>query len=127
VTWPGAILAVLVLALAGVGITVWLIRRLWKQVSLTGKLIASLITALATSGALGTLLGLVRAFGAIGGESVDPSQKARILAEGISEAMNCTAFSLVVWVPSAITALVITRKRRGPPTAGGPTTATGPG
>jgi biopolymer transport protein ExbB/TolQ len=33
---------------------------------------------------------------------VDPSQKARILAEGISEAMNCTAFGLL----AAITALV---------------------
>ena len=34
--------------------------------------------------------------GAVSGESVDPSQKARILAEGISEAMNCTAFGLIV-------------------------------
>ncbi|MEO8875358.1 MAG: MotA/TolQ/ExbB proton channel family protein, partial [Polyangiaceae bacterium] len=33
---------------------------------------------------------------------VDPSQKARILAEGISEAMNCTAFGLII----AIMALV---------------------
>ena len=29
-------------------------------------------------------------------ESVDSSAKARILAEGISEAMNCTAFGLIV-------------------------------
>jgi len=53
------------------------------------------------SGLFGTITGLIRAFGAVGGESVDPSQKARILAEGISEAMNCTAFGLI----SAITAL----------------------
>ncbi|HVY32467.1 MAG TPA: hypothetical protein VHB79_38280 [Polyangiaceae bacterium] len=33
---------------------------------------------------------MIKAFGAVGGEGVDPSQKARILAEGISEAMNCT-------------------------------------
>ena len=39
---------------------------------------------------------------AVGGESVDPSQKARILAEGISEAMNCTAFGLL----AAIVALM---------------------
>jgi biopolymer transport protein ExbB/TolQ len=37
-----------------------------------------------------------------GGESVDPSQKARILAEGISEAMNCTAFGLVIGILSLI-------------------------
>jgi biopolymer transport protein ExbB/TolQ len=53
-------------------------------------------------GLFGTIVGLIRAFGAVGGESVDPSQKARILAEGISEAMNCTAFGLI----SAIIALM---------------------
>ena len=47
------------------------------------------------SGLFGTITGLIKAFGAVGGESVDPSQKARILAEGISEAMNCTAFGLL--------------------------------
>jgi biopolymer transport protein ExbB len=54
------------------------------------------------SGLFGTIIGLIKAFGAVGGESVDPSQKARILAEGISEAMNCTAFGLL----AAIVALV---------------------
>jgi biopolymer transport protein ExbB/TolQ len=53
-------------------------------------------------GLFGTIVGLIRAFGAVGGESVDPSQKARILAQGISEAMNCTAFGLI----SAIVALM---------------------
>src|ERR1700741_2938777 len=42
-------------------------------------------------GLLGTVTGLIMSFGAVAGESVDPSQKARVLAEGISEAMNCTA------------------------------------
>lgn len=46
-------------------------------------------------GLFGTISGLIRAFGAVGGESIDPSQKARILAEGISEAMVCTAFGLI--------------------------------
>ncbi len=54
------------------------------------------------SGLFGTIVGLIKAFEAVGGESVDPSQKARILAEGISEAMNCTAFGLL----SAIVALI---------------------
>ena len=53
-------------------------------------------------GLFGTIVGLIKAFGAVGGESVDPSQKARILAEGISEAMNCTAFGLL----AAIVALM---------------------
>ena len=54
------------------------------------------------SGLLGTVSGLITSFGAVSGESVDPSQKARILAEGISDAMNCTAFGLIV----AIIALI---------------------
>jgi hypothetical protein len=60
----------------------------------------------ATSGAgLGVLLGLVAAFGAVGGESVDPSQNARILAEGISGAMNCVAVGLLTG-PMPIAALI---------------------
>jgi biopolymer transport protein ExbB/TolQ len=53
-------------------------------------------------GLFGTIVGLIKAFAAVGGESIDPSQKARILAEGISEAMNCTAWGLL----SAITCLM---------------------
>lgn len=54
------------------------------------------------SGLLGTVTGLIKSFGSVAGESVDPSQKARVLAAGISEAMNCTAFGLGV----AITGLI---------------------
>lgn len=54
------------------------------------------------SGLLGTVSGLITAFGAVSGESVDPGQKARILSAGISEAMHCTWFGLAV----AIIALV---------------------
>jgi biopolymer transport protein ExbB len=50
------------------------------------------------SALLGTVSGLIKSFGSVAGESVDPSQKARILAQGISEALNCTAFGLVVAV-----------------------------
>src|SRR5260370_66283 len=64
--------------------------------------LALLATLLMFSGLLGTVSGLITRFGAVSGESVDPSQKARILAEGISEAMNCTAFGLIV----AITGLI---------------------
>ena len=41
-------------------------------------------------------------FGAVSAKSVDPSQKATILAAGISEAMNCTAFGLIVALMSLI-------------------------
>ena len=62
------------------------------------------------SGLLGTIAGLIKSFGAVGGESVDPSQKARILAEGISEAMNCTAFGLIVAIIGLIGYAVLNGK-----------------
>ncbi len=77
------------------------LREVPKIATNTGYL--ALLSNLAMlSGLLGTISGLIKSFGAVGGESVDPSQKARILAEGISEAMNCTAFGLGV----AIIALI---------------------
>ena len=61
-------------------------------------------------GLFGTIVGLIRAFGAVGGESVDPSQKARILAEGIAEAMNCTWFGLLVAIIGLIGFAVLNGK-----------------
>jgi biopolymer transport protein ExbB/TolQ len=77
------------------------LRELPKLSARTGFL-ALLANLAMLSGLLGTVSGLISSFGAVSGESVDPSQKARILAEGISEAMNCTAFGLIV----AIIALI---------------------
>jgi biopolymer transport protein ExbB/TolQ len=62
------------------------------------------------SGLLGTVSGLITSFGAVSGESVDPSQKARILAEGISEAMNCTAFGLIVAIMALVAFAVLNGK-----------------
>jgi biopolymer transport protein ExbB len=51
-------------------------------------------------GLLGTIIGLIRCFGAVA--NANPADKATILSQGISEAMYCTAFGLLV----AITTLV---------------------
>jgi biopolymer transport protein ExbB len=48
-------------------------------------------------GLLGTVLGMIGAFGAVA--NVSPSEKATLLANSISEAMNCTAFGLLVAIP----------------------------
>lgn len=48
-------------------------------------------------GLLGTVVGMIAAFGAVA--NVTPSEKATILANSISEAMNCTAFGLLVAIP----------------------------
>jgi biopolymer transport protein ExbB len=77
------------------------LRELPKIAKRTGYL-ALMANLAMLSGLLGTVLGSHQSFGAVSGESVDPSQKARILAEGISEAMNCTAFGLIVAIMGLI-------------------------
>ena len=51
-------------------------------------------------GLLGTVIGLIGAFGALA--KADAVQKADLLSAGISEAMNCTAFGLLVAIPFLI-------------------------
>lgn len=51
-------------------------------------------------GLLGTIYGLIAAFSAVA--EADPSQKATLLAKGISIAMNTTAYGLMVAIPTII-------------------------
>ena len=62
------------------------------------------------SGLLGTVSGLITSFGAVSAKSVDPSQKATILAAGIAEAMNCTAFGLAAAIIGLIGFAVLNGK-----------------
>src|SRR6187397_1398261 len=48
-------------------------------------------------GLLGTVNGLIHAFTAV--STANPAEKANLLSASISEAMNCTAFGLMVAVP----------------------------
>jgi biopolymer transport protein ExbB len=52
-------------------------------------------------GLFGTIVGLIHAFAAVA--SVDPAEKASLLARGISEAMNNTAFGLGIAIPALLT------------------------
>jgi biopolymer transport protein ExbB/TolQ len=69
------------------------------------------------SGLLGTITGLIAAFGAVGGHgggpSIDPGKKAELLAAGISEAMNCTAFGLIVAIIGLIAFALLNGKTQG--------------
>lgn len=49
-------------------------------------------------GLLGTVTGLIQAFEAVA--NADPATKAAMLTKGISEAMNTTAFGLIVAIPA---------------------------
>ncbi len=51
-------------------------------------------------GLLGTIIGLIHSFRAV--TNADPAQKATLLSSGIAEAMNCTAFGLIVAIPALL-------------------------
>ena len=52
------------------------------------------------TGLLGTITGMIKSFAAV--SYANPAEKAALLAAGISEAMNCTAFGLVVAIPAIL-------------------------
>ena len=51
-------------------------------------------------GLLGTITGMIKSFAAVG--SASATEKAALLASGISEAMNATAYGLIVAVPALV-------------------------
>lgn len=63
------------------------------------------------SGLLGTVTGLISAFGAVA--NADASSKATMLAKGISEAMNCTAFGLMAAILALIGFAALNNKTQG--------------
>lgn len=51
-------------------------------------------------GLFGTIIGLIHSFGAVA--KADPGEKAQRLSMGIAEALNCTAFGLIVAIVSIV-------------------------
>jgi biopolymer transport protein ExbB/TolQ len=60
----------------------------------------TLANAATLLGLLGTIFGLTTAFSAVG--AADPSQRSAFLAAGISQALNTTAFGLIIAVPTLL-------------------------
>lgn len=69
-------------------------------------LIANISTLL---GLLGTISGLIKSFAAIA-IATDPTQRQAILSSGISEAMNATAFGLVVAIFTMVVHSILSNK-----------------
>src|SRR6187455_2039417 len=79
----GILLVWLLLTLVAIVATAGWLGRLWRRreyLSLRTRIVDTVCAALVMAGALGTILGLVKAFGALG-ESVDSSRRTRILEE----------------------------------------------
>ncbi|MCK6572502.1 MotA/TolQ/ExbB proton channel family protein [Myxococcota bacterium] len=70
----------------------------------TGYL-AMLSNVATLAGLLGTVVGLIHSFGAVA--KADAATKSTLLAAGISEAMNCTAFGLIVAIPALLAFAVL--------------------
>lgn len=81
-----------------------LVPEIEKRVSFLA-LLANVSTML---GLLGTIHGLIQAFSAVG--SADPSQKATLLASGISIALYTTAFGLIVAIPLLVAHTILQNK-----------------
>jgi biopolymer transport protein ExbB/TolQ len=62
--------------------------------------LATLANVAMLAGLLGTIVGLIGCFRAVA--AGDPSEKATMLAKGISESMACTAFGLITAIPGLI-------------------------
>lgn len=62
-------------------------------------------------GLVGTVFGLIQAFGAVG--VVSPADKARILTQGISHAMNNTAFGLSIALVCIVFHMIVSNIAKG--------------
>ena len=59
-------------------------------------------------GLLSTIVGLIYTFQSL--SNTDPGKKAALLSRGISEAMNGTAFGLIVAIPTLLISAVLVAK-----------------
>jgi hypothetical protein len=100
---------------AALGAFAFRLRRRKQARLLLRRLALAYAAMFILSGVVGIALGLSAAHRATIGEFIDPSQKARILAEGISEAMNCAAFGFVVFLLPTLTSLVLFLRAPRPP------------
>lgn len=78
--------------------TLEVIPRLQKRTNM----LAMLANVSTLTGLMGTIYGLIIAFEAVGGSEIAEADKPRVLAQGISIAMNTTIFGLGIAIPTLI-------------------------
>ncbi len=71
----------------------------------------SMLANVATlTGLMGTIYGLILSFASVAAEGIPESEKSKLLANGISTAMNTTIFGLMVAIPTLVIYTVITSR-----------------
>lgn len=71
----------------------------------------SMLANVATlTGLMGTIYGLILSFASVGAEGIPESEKSKLLANGISTAMNTTIFGLMIAIPTLIVYTYITNR-----------------
>ncbi|MGI5829596.1 MAG: MotA/TolQ/ExbB proton channel family protein [Bradymonadia bacterium] len=73
-------------------------------------MLAALANIATLCGLLGTIIGLINAFGAL--ETASPENRQAMLSRGIAIAMNTTAFGLIVAIPTLLLHMVISSVAR---------------
>jgi biopolymer transport protein ExbB len=71
-----------------------------EQIDKRTGFLAMIANVATLAGLLGTITGMIKSFAAV--SSANPMEKATLLSNGISEAMNTTAFGLIVAIPTLL-------------------------
>ncbi len=71
-----------------------------EQIEKRTGFLAMIANVATLAGLLGTITGMIKSFAAV--SSANPMEKATLLSNGISEAMNTTAFGLIVAIPTLL-------------------------
>ena len=79
-----------------------------EEIERRTPLLAMIANVATLTGLLGTIAGLIKAFASI--SSADTMEKATLLSSGVSEAMNTTAFGLIVAIPTLIVYGILTSR-----------------
>jgi biopolymer transport protein ExbB/TolQ len=64
--------------------------------------LSTLANVATLTGLMGTIYGLIISFGAVSSEAISEADKSKMLARGISAAMNTTIFGLTVAIPTLL-------------------------
>ncbi len=79
-----------------------------EQIEKRTGFLAMIANVATLAGLLGTITGMIKSFAAV--SNANPMEKATLLSNGISEAMNTTAFGLIVAIPTLLVYAVLANR-----------------